>query len=76
MIGFFALGNNWPELMQCWQIAESLLLLRDQREKKSFMHKIRVVASIVLIMALGFSLKRLPSNNIMNAEYVFLYNFS
>lgn len=56
MIGFFALALNWPELMQCWQMAESLLMLQNRSQKSRFILKIRVIASTVLLLALSNSL--------------------
>lgn len=53
MIGFFALALNWAELMQCWQLAESLLIIQNRSQKSRFIFKIRVIASTVLLLALS-----------------------
>lgn len=57
-ISFLVLSMHWPKLMQCWQSVESLPIFRNCAYKTTYMRRIRLTASIVLVFALGISLRQ------------------
>lgn len=56
-IGFMALSLQWAELMQSWQMTESLPVFQNCtcNYKTAYMRRIRFIASVALILALGIS---------------------
>lgn len=61
-IGFLVLSMHWPELMRCWQTTESLPIFRNCTYRTAYIRRIRLIASTVLILALGiFFLKNLTN---------------
>lgn len=61
-IGFLVLSLQWSELMRCWQMTESLPVFQNCTcaFKTGYMRRIRFIASIALILALGMSWQRFP----------------
>lgn len=70
-IGFLNLSLHWPELMRSWQSTESLPVFQNYANKNAYIHRIRLIASSALLLALGDFFPNQSKNydSISNKQY-------